>query len=310
MNRFNKILVVIDSLADAEAALSRAKTLAQLNHSPLDVLMPVYEPSLELSSLFSAEKRAEMRERYVAERLQALEALVDGLRSQGFTSDARVDWDAHLFMPVIRAVVKNGYDLVVKAAKEHSKLASFFYTPTDWHLLRKCPCPVLMVKGTDLPKGCKIVAAVEPVATDEDHQELNQEILQMGRQLADSLSAELHVINAFSVIPVGTAFDGTGIYHEDYVNSVRELHQQKLHDLVRPLDLPHGRVHLQQGAPADVIQDFVNETGARLVIIGTLARSGVAGIFIGNTAEGVLDELSCDVMTVKQPGYVTPVDVG
>lgn len=310
MNRFNKILVVIDTIDDAQAALTRAKALARLHAAPLDVLMPVYEPSLDLSALFSAEKREQMRSRYLAERQEAVDRLAEALRAEGFSSEARVVWDSHLFMPVIRSVVKQGYDLVVKAAKAHSRLASFFYTPTDWHLLRKCPCPVLMVKGAELPSGCKILAAVEPVAIDEDHQELNQAILSTGRQLAESLGAQLHIINAFSVIPVGTAFDGTGIYHEDYVESVRELHQQKLHDLVRPFDLPAERVHLRQGAPADVIQDFVTEADVRLVILGTLARSGVAGIFIGNTAESVLDELSCDVLTVKQPGYVTPVDVG
>lgn len=310
MKRFTKILVVIDNTEEAQSALSRAKALARLEQARMDLLMPVYEQSLELSTLFSPEKRQQMRERYLAEQTAKLENLVASLRSEGFVCEAQVVWEARRFMPVIQAVVNKGYDLVVKAAKAHSKLATFFYTPTDWHLLRKCPCPVLMVKGTELPSGGKILAAVEPVAMDEDHQALNQEIMTMSRQLTERLAAELHVINAFSVIPVGTAFDGTGIYHEDYVNSVRELHESKLAELGRLQGIAASQLHLSQGAPADVIQDFVAEHQVRLVVIGTLARSGVAGIFIGNTAESVLDELSCDVLTVKQPGFVTPVELG
>lgn len=309
MSLFSKILAVLDSVAEADAVLGHACFLARTHDASLDILLPVYEPSLELGSLLSPEKRLVLRDNYLAERRQELLPLVHRLREQGIAVEAHVAWDAHRFMPVIRAVVNHGYDLVVKAAKAHSRLATFFYTPNDWHLLRKCPSPVLMVKGAELKRGGKLLAAVEPVAADEDHQALNRTILSWAERLAAGLEAELHVINAFSVIPVGTAFDGTGIYHEDYVESVRALHQQKLEELVRPFGIDPRRVHLRQGAPADVIPDFVTEEGVGLTVLGTLARSGMAGIFIGNTAESVLDELGCDVLTVKQPGYVTPVTV-
>ena len=37
------------------------------------------------------------------------------------------------------------------------------------------------------------------------------------------------------------------------------------------------------------------------IVLGTVARKGISGALIGNTAEGVLESAHCDVMVVKQP---------
>ncbi len=44
-----------------------------------------------------------------------------------------------------------------------------------------------------------------------------------------------------------------------------------------------------------------------LLVMGTVCRTGLAGFFIGNTAEKVLSEVNCSVLTVKPEGFVTPV---
>jgi nucleotide-binding universal stress UspA family protein len=46
---------------------------------------------------------------------------------------------------------------------------------------------------------------------------------------------------------------------------------------------------------------------ADLVVMGTIARTGISGFIIGNTAESILDQLTCSVLAVKPPGFVTPV---
>ena len=40
--------------------------------------------------------------------------------------------------------------------------------------------------------------------------------------------------------------------------------------------------------------------------MGTMARSGIAGLLIGNTAERVLRKLPCSVLAVKPDGFVSP----
>ena len=46
---------------------------------------------------------------------------------------------------------------------------------------------------------------------------------------------------------------------------------------------------------------------ADLISIGTVGRSGVKGIVLGNTAERVLDTCDCSILTVKPDDYVSPI---
>ena len=41
--------------------------------------------------------------------------------------------------------------------------------------------------------------------------------------------------------------------------------------------------------------------------MGTIARTGLPGVLIGNTAEKVLDDVHCSVVAVKPPGFVSPL---
>lgn len=43
------------------------------------------------------------------------------------------------------------------------------------------------------------------------------------------------------------------------------------------------------------------------VVMGTVARTGLLGLFMGNTAETIPDQLECSVLAIKPPGFVTPV---
>ena len=44
--------------------------------------------------------------------------------------------------------------------------------------------------------------------------------------------------------------------------------------------------------------------------MGTVARTGIPGLLIGNTAESVLSQVGCSVIAVKPDGFVSPVAVG
>ena len=73
--------------------------------------------------------------------------------------------------------------------------------------------------------------------------------------------------------------------------------------------LPH-KVHLLKGDPAALIVDLARKKRIELVVMGTVCRTGLAGFFIGNTAEKVVQEIDCSVLAVKPDGFVTPVKLG
>ena len=47
--------------------------------------------------------------------------------------------------------------------------------------------------------------------------------------------------------------------------------------------------------------------GIDTIVMGSVGRTGLAGFFIGNTAETVLSRVKCSVLTVKPDGFVSPV---
>ena len=67
------------------------------------------------------------------------------------------------------------------------------------------------------------------------------------------------------------------------------------------------RLHFLKGDPAALITDLAAEHAIDLIVMGTVCRTGVAGFFIGNTAENVLQQVDCSVLTVKPEGFISPV---
>jgi nucleotide-binding universal stress UspA family protein len=51
----------------------------------------------------------------------------------------------------------------------------------------------------------------------------------------------------------------------------------------------------------------VAELQADLFVVGAVARTGISGVIIGNTAEAILNQLTCSVLAIKPPGFNTPV---
>jgi universal stress protein E len=64
------------------------------------------------------------------------------------------------------------------------------------------------------------------------------------------------------------------------------------------------RVHLEQGAATEVLPRMAEQLGAALMVMGAVSRSRLQEVFLGSTAERVLDRIGCDVLVVK-PGDFT-----
>ncbi len=102
----------------------------------------------------------------------------------------------------------------------------------------------------------------------------------------------------------------------NYVNSVRADHERALQALRNHLEQRFGkqtaeylapRCHTPRGQPEQLIPALARQVKADLVVMGTLGRAGIAGLLMGNTAEAILDQLTCSVLAIKPPGFVSPV---
>lgn len=306
MNRFKNILFVTEAAVDQASAVARAVSLAENNQAELtiiDVISPV-----------ANDYRADI----MAYHIKAMESLIEPYKNR---LKIRLDMlMGTAFIEVIRAVLRNSHDLVIKAPENPDFMKRLFGSD-DMHLLRKCPCPVWLMKPPEKSNYNCILAAVDfdPLKSADVERALNQEILELASSIALSEFASLHLVHAWEALAEGTLRargDSTVKGITTYVENQYLLHQKSLHRLDEMLRDRIGtdaynyispRFHLPKGPARKMIPSLAVELQADLIIMGTVARTGISGLIIGNTAEAILGQLTCSVLAIKPPGFKTPV---
>ena len=322
MQRFKDILFIAASDSVGGAALECAATLAVNNQARLTVVRIIEEMPLELKLVDRVLSADDLQAEIVAKHRQRLEEQLVA-RNKDIEIEVRV-LIGKPFLQIIREVLRNDHDLVVKMAESGRWLDRVFGSD-DMHLLRKCPCPVWLVKS-DSPKAYqRILAAVDvddlyPPEELNTRYQLNLQVLEIASSLALSEFAELHIVHAWRAIGEGEMRSGFIKSSEDevvaYVEEVRQQHKQDLDELVDGIMSKLGRntsgylkpeTHLLKGYAGEDIPVLAREVKADLVVMGTIARTGISGFIMGNTAETILNRLDCSVLAIKPPGFETPI---
>jgi nucleotide-binding universal stress UspA family protein len=214
------------------------------------------------------------------------------------------------FIEIIREVLGSNHDLVMTGAEEERGFRERLFGGTTMHLMRKCPCPVWVIRPRRRTKFARIMAAVGPTDEESEKENLNETIMTLATSLARMEESPLHVVHCWVEhyekllrrrVDATTAARMT--------QEARNTHKEWLDRLLEqhPPDGVERHVHLLKGEPGSRIPELARKRGVDLVIMGTLSRTGIKGFLIGNTAERVLGELHCSIMTVKPRGFVTPV---
>jgi len=314
MEKYQKILAVVDPTTEDQKALKRAIELARKTGASITAFLTIYDFSYEMTTMLSSDERDAMRQSVINDRTQWLGAIISELNiadpnNTELNIDCQVVWHNRPFEQIINQVLKNGYDIVIKGTHQHDKLKSVIFTPTDWHILRKCPCPVLLVKEHLWPDNGNIVAALNIGSDEEEHNSLNDKITAEAKQLTKVMKANLHLVNSFPGTPVNIAIEIPEFNASDYNNAMLEHHKKAMAEHAQAFNIAQENTHIKEGLPEDVIQSVANQLDAELVILGTIGRTGLSAALIGNTAEHVIDRLNCDVLALKPDGYISPLDV-
>jgi universal stress protein E len=320
MKLFGNILYLATHGLEQQAALARAVTLAQNNQARLTVLAVLPSMSAGIGMPPGGPITAQLRQTLVNETRQQLEALVTPYRGQLEIGIELLE--GRLFLEAIRAVLRHGYDLVIKPA-ENPELLPRLFGSDDMHLLRKCPCPVWLLKPGEKSNYANILTALDfdPWRPETLEQPLNLQLLELGASLALSDFATLHLVHAWETVAEEIVRNWgshpvTGTI--EYLEGERARQRAGLEKLAQRLrgqigdeawDYLSPRRHLPHGPARRVIPAQALELKADLVVMGTVGRGGVPGLLIGNTAEAILDQLTCSVLAVKPPGFITPVTV-
>lgn len=315
MKRFKDILVIADDMSVTDTVIERASWLARSNDARLTLIDVIDVYPGELARLFSSlpgARAQEVESQVLTFHESRLETLANQLRDAGLEV-ATVVSSGTGFIETIRQVLRGGHDLVLKGADRGPDRP--FLRARDLHLLRKCPCPVWILNGAARGASERMLAAVDPDPEDPVRDALNRMVMQLATSLARNDGARLDVMNAWHVPEESTLRHTLVKMPEDDIRAIIALEQGKSRARFDHLmtefdefdDLMRG-LHIK-GIAADVIPEHVGDEGIDTLVMGTLGRTGISGFFIGNTAETILNRVTCSVLAVKPDGFISPVEL-
>ena len=290
MPKFRVILIGIRDLrARRSTALEKAAKLAAASGARLELFHDLATP-IYIDTIAGTGKSVDVLTRTArTNALGRLERLAEPLRARGLKVGTAAVWDFPLYEAVIRRAAAIKADLIIVQKQGHHRLPALLGY-TDWELLRASPTPVLLIKNSRYRPRAPVLAAIDPQHASARSAALEQRILRNAAALAGALRSPLHAVQVLTPwAPTGTQ------------------RRAVLTELGRAAGIKPSRMQLLQGDPDALLPATARRLRAGAVVMGAMSRRGLKRLFIGNSAERLLDDMHCDVLVVKPPRFAARV---
>jgi universal stress protein E len=188
-------------------------------------------------------------------------------------------------------VLQNEYDLVVAGTRHQGALQGLLMGSTGIKLLWKCPCLVWITQ----PQPKRVITSILAV---HDMRPVGDIAMELGCSMAELHGAQLHVLHSLEfpeleyALPARISAEKAAELRakaEQHINA-----QLANHEFAKP-----PQVHIITETPVSAILKHVEKDAVELVVMGTIARTGIAGFVVGNTAERLLPQIPCSILAVK-----------
>lgn len=299
MKAIPRILVAIkDPWARSLPAVNKAAQLARSLGAEVRLFHALSEPVLvDVREMQDFAKVERARRARVLTRL----TLIAKRLGKDITVTVAAEWDFPAHEAVIRAAQRFKAALIIAELHPASHRMRWLLRFTDFELLRLAPVPVLLVKTRQSYVRPVVLAALDPSHAHAKPARLDTQILRYGSTVTRALRGVLHAVHAFDPWPMSSILSGF-----DTVGAIAQIEKEAhsraralLDRTLRSTAVARSRRHVIARYPVDAIAEVARETRAEMVVMGAISRSGSKRLVIGNTAEKLLDRLSCDVLVVK-----------
>lgn len=306
MNRFREILVGVDLSTDdrlvcpepygpSAEAVQSGFWLAQQSGAALRFLYSL-DASAATERLI-AEHRGNQANVF-DEASAALRKLVERAEAVGVAATAKVAM-GNSWLHLIREVITGHHDLLIVGTRKTSRLQNVLIGSTAMKLLRKCPCPV-WVTHPPRPEPSNAVLVAHGLT------DVGDQALELGASMAELTGGQLHILHVLQMIDFGERFAAEhAVMERRRADALKQLRDRvDALNWTGPLE-----VSVAVGLPAEAILEAIGRYQIELLVMGTVARTGIRGLLMGNTAERLLPQLPCSVLAVKPEGFECPLDV-
>lgn len=305
MSQYRNILVVTDASQRDVPALRTAAALARASGAALHLRAFCHHAGITALGLLNGEISELARKELLREQRAALEREADALRVGNLDVDVDVIWGHPLHDQVVGETLAVAPDLVVKEVRALPPVRRVLFTPLDWHLIRLCPVPLLLVQpdAQSLPR--RVLAAVDTAFETPEAAGMNDDVLHAALDLALPCDAQIDVAHAFEGLPAAPRgpLEGAVNLPEAMYREFRAGRFAAFEAFTRRNSVPPERRHFVDGPPEFAIADLARTLRTDVIVMGSVARTALERILVGSTAERVLDAVGCDVLVLKPRGF-------
>lgn len=297
------ILVILDrELKGAQPALAKGARLAAANQAPLRIVVNAYSSAMVRAVGLDNERLAAAR-RQIENAWQQRAAELLGSDEPPLTTL----WEKDSAAGLRQMILAHQPSLVVVHTSDDSTLRRHLFTPRDWQLIRKAPCPVLCVHETPWPTTPRVLAALDPATNDSDDA-LSVAVLEAARNQARDLGADLAVCHVLDELDEGMVLL-VGETLPDYGDSMEKIRAHYRDNFFR-FGTSHGlnpeQMITLNGPVASTLANYCNDNPVDLLVVGTVHRSLPERLLLGATAEALITRASTDVLVIKPEGFQSP----
>ncbi|WP_100655992.1 universal stress protein [Alteromonas flava] len=321
MSTFKHVLCVLTELQAPDEVVKHAMHICQQHNAKLTVLLtlePLPPNANMVMESFAYIDTFESMQNAAQARLDKKAA--EWRQTMPLETQLRI---GHGFVEIAKTANELSVDLVLKKAK--TDLLDRLFGHEDMRLLSKCPAPVWLVHKGDTTQYKKIIAAVDvnyhyPEQELKIRKQLNESVVIQAAQVAVKEQAELHIVHVIDNHIDMVVYDGivdiganAFIANQEDTEQERQAAMESLVNLIssaNPDDVVanlHIQTNILSGNARQDIPRAVKELDADLLVMGTVARVGIPGFFMGNTAEAILNQVNCSVLALKPHGFSSPL---
>lgn len=284
-----QILVVADFEDNKTIAIKQAINMAGAYNAKLHIVYFCYESLRGVQG-----DREAVKAQVVAKQATIADQQLANIDFAGVDYSHDVIWEKHIAKWLEDYASNNNPALVLKTGH---RTETFFYTPTDWQLLRDCSAPLMIVAEEKWRKKANVLAAVDLQTQSSEKLALNEQVLTQATHLAKHIGGQVYVSYT---VPLSPVLKDLGLqFSDEAINEANRTLSGKIADLAAKYDIPTENFDINAGQPEKVIPSMAAKHKAGLVVVGTVGRKGLVGKLVGNTAEKIFKLLKTDVLAIK-----------
>lgn len=299
MLRASRILVATDLSDSADEAVRQAHAIARASGGKL-IACHVLPEALRYQPLFPERAGEAMKDITVAQGSMgdAVATRLAEVTGQSRSEFEVVVGSGPAGARIVSEAEAHGADLVVVGSRGATGVERFLLGSVAERVVRYAHVPVLVARRS--PATDRIVAGT-------DFSDPSREALAVAKVLAAWWSCQVTLVHAIDVaapavvslaMPLGASWVPVP---PQEMEAIREGARAMLDDELARAGMT-GTSRVVEARPHAAVVDAARELDARVVVVGTRGRTGLARLTLGSVAESVVRHAPCSVLVTRAVG--------